>query len=165
NRAQSRRLLTERGEKILPTVRLWASAHPSEQARLEALWMLQSLNLPEPAVLKELLEAKDAHIRAAATRVLSYWHTHVDNPLDLLAARIADEHPRVRLEAARALTRIPSARAAELVLGALEKPLDTHLEYAIWLSINDLAQPWTEAVESGAWKSDGRQKQLEYGLK
>src|SRR5437764_750837 len=84
NRAQSRRVLTERGEKILPTLRLWGSAHPSETARLEALWMLQSLNLPEPAVLKELLEAKDAHIRAAATRVLSYWHKHVDNPLDLL---------------------------------------------------------------------------------
>src|SRR5438309_452204 len=102
-------------------------------------------------------------IRAAATRVLSYWHKQMENPLELLASRIADEHPRVRLEAARALARIPSARSAELVLSAIEKPLDTHLEYAIWLSINDLAQPWIAAVESGAWKSDGRQ--LEYGLK
>ena len=122
--------------------------------------MFESLNLPEPALLKELLEAKDAHMRAAATRVLSYWQKRVDNSLELLASRVADEHPRVRLEAARALARIPSARSAELVLSALEKPLDTHLEYAIWLSINDLAQPWIEAVESDAWKSEGRQKQL-----
>jgi HEAT repeat protein len=80
-----------------------------------------------------LSQAKDPHIRAAATRVLSYWHKDVKDPLDLLAARIGDEHPRVRLEAARALARIPTARSAELVLSALDKPLDKHLEYAIWL--------------------------------
>src|SRR5438477_5942795 len=127
--------------------------------------MFESLNVTEPALLKELLEEKDAHIRAAATRVLSYWHKRMENPLELLASRIADDHPRVRLEAARALARIPSARSAELVLSALERPLDPHLEYALWLSINDLAQPWAAAVESGAWNPAGRQKQLEYGLK
>src|SRR4030095_2896145 len=43
--------------------------------------------------------------------------------------------------------------------------MDTHLEYALWLSINDLAQPWMEAVESGTWKTEGRQKKLESALK
>jgi len=166
DRQQARRVLTERGsDKVLPDLGTWLKNHSSEQARLEALWMYQSLDERQPDLLTELLEAKDPHIRAAATRVLSYWHQSVKDPLGLLAARIADEHPRVRLEAARALARIPTARSAELVLSALDKPLDKHLEYAIWLSINDLAQPWTEAVESGAWKSEGRQKQLEYGLK
>lgn len=165
NRQQARRVLTEHGEKIIPALQLWLKNHESEQAALEALWMYEALNKPEQALLNRLLEAKDYHIRAAATRIVANWRKRVDNPIDLLAARIVDEHPRVRMEAARALARIPTARAAELVLSALDKPIDTHLEYAIWLSINDLAQPWIAAVESGAWKPEGRQKQLEYALK
>jgi putative heme-binding domain-containing protein len=83
----------------------------------------------------------------------------------LLAARVADEHPRVRLEALRALARIPTARAAELALSVADKPLDSKLEYALWLTINDLAEPWLAAVKSGAWKPAGRDKQLEFALK
>ena len=78
---------------------------------------------------------------------------------------IRDEHPRVRLEALRALARIPEPRAAELALSILEKPMDSFLDYALWLTINDLAEPWIAAVESGAWKVAGREKQLEFGLK
>jgi putative heme-binding domain-containing protein len=165
NRQQARRVLAERGDKSLTDLRTWSGTLTGERAQLEALWMFQTLNIPQPALLTELLKAQDPRIRAAATRVLSYWHKSVKDPLQLLAARIADVHPRVRLEAARALARIPSARSAELVLSALERPLDPHLEYALWLSINDLAHPWAAAVESGAWNPAGRQKQLEYGLK
>ena len=63
----------------------------------------------------------------------------------------------------RALSKIPTARAAELVLSALDKPMDPFLEYSAWLTINDLAQPWAAALESGELKSQG--KQLEYALK
>jgi putative heme-binding domain-containing protein len=85
--------------------------------------------------------------------------------MDLLAERVRDRHPRVRLEALRALSRVPGARAAELVLGALELPMDEHLDYAVWLSINDLVEPWIEAIEAGDWKTGGREAQLEFGLK
>ena len=112
-----------------------------------------------------MLAARDGRIRAAAVRVLSFWETRVDRPLDLLAERVADEHPRVRLEALRALAKIPSARAAGLALSAVDKPIDRHLEYALWLTINDLAEPWLAAIQSGAWKTEGREKQLEFGLK
>ncbi|MBU6399885.1 MAG: HEAT repeat domain-containing protein, partial [Verrucomicrobia bacterium] len=39
------------------------------------------------------------------------------------------------------------------------------LEYALWLSINDLAPTWIQAIQSGTWKPAGHEKQLEYGLK
>jgi HEAT repeat protein len=122
--------------------------------------MYQAVDVPRPELLKQLLASEDARIRAAATRVLSYWTKRVSNPLDLLALRIKDTHPRVRLEAARALSRIPEARSAELVLTAVDMPMDTHLDYALWLSINDLARPWLAAIESGDWKPEGRQKHL-----
>jgi len=165
NQQQARRVLTERGAKVLPDLTKWMNSQKSEAALLEALWMYQSLNSFRLDLLQKLIVAKDGRIRAAATRVLGEWHDKIENPIEPLAKLIADEHPRVRLEAARALARIPTARSAELVLSALDKPMDSFLDYALWLSINDLAKPWLAAVKSGEWKADGREKQLEFALK
>jgi putative heme-binding domain-containing protein len=164
-RHQAKRVLSERGTNVVADLEKWTAAQKTDTARLEALWMYQALDVRQHGLLSQLLQSEDGRIRAAATRVLGFWHQRFSEPLGLLAERIADEHPRVRLEAARALSRIPNARSAELVLSAVEKPMDKHLDYALWLSINDLAQPWVEAIESGAWKTEGRQKQLEFGLK
>lgn len=86
--------------------------------------------------------------------------------LAMLEAYIEHPHPRVRLGAVRVLGAIPTAESATLVLNAAVKGdgSDLFLDYANWLSINDLAKPWTEAIASGAWKIEGREKQLEYGL-
>ncbi len=185
---QSRRLLKERGVAILPELKSWTEKQSVEQNQLEALWLHQAIDIVEPKLLDQLLNAKEGKVRAAAVRTLAFWQERLPatapwqgwspaplplaraeistaRTLDLLAARVADEHPRVRMEALRALARIPSARAAELALSVLNKPLDPKLEYALWLTINDLAEPWLTALKSGAWKIEGREKQLEYGLK
>lgn len=164
-REQSRRVLTERGLKIKEDLDRWTKNQDGEQAQLEALWMYQSIDSPEAGLLRKLLEGKDGRIRAAAVRVLSFWWKRIVDPIGLLAGRVQDEHPRVRVEAVRAAAKIPSARSAELVLSALDKPLDRFSDYAIWLSINDLAEPWVKAIQSGEWKWEGREKQLEFGLK
>ena len=66
----------------------------------------------------------------------------------------------------RALARIPTARSAELILdAAMKNNGDVFLNHAAWLSINELAKPWTDAIASGAWKSEGREAQLDFGLK
>jgi putative heme-binding domain-containing protein len=192
-REQSKRILTERGAAIVSDLGGWVANQTSEQNLLEALWMYQSVDFVEPKLLERLLNAKDGKVRAAAVRVLAFWQQRLPSDpvklasawqgwspaplplaraelptaraLELLAARVADDHPRVRLEAVRALARIPTARAAELALSILDKPLDQKLEYALWLTINDLAEPWTAALKAGSWKLEGREKQLEYGLK
>jgi putative heme-binding domain-containing protein len=165
NKEQARRVLNERGSKIVPDLKAWIEKQTTDLARLEGLWIYEGVDMPEPKLLAQLSNSKDHHIRAAATRVAGYWNKRIDNPLDVLSPRIKDEHPQVRLEAARALSRIPSVKAAELILSAVDLPMDTHLEYALWLSINDLASIWLEAIDSGAWNPEGRQKQLEFGLK
>jgi putative heme-binding domain-containing protein len=157
--------LNERREVILPDLAAWTRAHTTDESLLEALWMHQSVNVVNAPLLEKLLTAKDGRIRAAATRVLSYWHDRVNEPHRLLAKLVIDDHPRVRLEAVRALAKIPTARSAELVLSALNRPMDNFLDYAIWLSINDLATPWIEAIQSGAWAIEGREKELEFGLR
>lgn len=162
---QSRRVLVERGARILDDLQSWTSDQSTEAARLEALWIHQGLGSVQEVLLKELLRANDARIRAAAVRVLSDWWQEIDAPLDLLARAVNDSHPRVRLEAVRALAGIPSSRSASLVLSALEKPQDTHLEYSIWLSINELSDVWIDAIRSGGWDFRGKENQLVYALK
>ena len=70
----------------------------------------------------------------------------------------------MRLEAARGLALVPSAESAEAVLAMLEMPLDADLDYALWLSMRELAPVWVQAVTSGAWSPEGREKQLAFGL-
>lgn len=163
-RQRARRILTERRKSIVSDLSRWTQAQTTEQGELEALWMYQSIDLANAPLLEKVLNAKDAHIRAAAVRVLSFWRSRLPNHEDLLARMIVDEHPRVRMEAMRALAKIPTAKSAELVLAATEKPMDKYLDYAAWLSINDLADPWVAAVKSGAWKADGKEKQLAFAL-
>jgi putative heme-binding domain-containing protein len=167
NRHQACRVLIERGERIRADLDGWVRVQADDRAKLEGLWLYQALgraSLPT-TLLENLLNAKDGRIRAAAVRVVADSIKALPDSMALLAPRVADDFARVRLEAVRALARIPSSRAAELVLSTLNHPMDEFLDYAVWLSINDLAEPWIASVESGAWKIDGREKQLEFGLK
>jgi putative heme-binding domain-containing protein len=195
NREKAKRVLTERGTNVLTDVAAWAGAHAtSEKAQLEVLWMYQALDALPPEKVEKLLQAKDGRIRAAAVRVLSSWMERqppavtglaassvgwapapqplphrqeiaTARALDLLAKRVGDEHPRVRLEALRALARIPSGWAAITALQALDRPMDEFLEYAAWLTINDLAVPWITAIEAGIWTPDEHSKALQFGVK
>ena len=157
----AKRVLVERGAAtVRADLDRWTARQTDERARLNALWCYQALNLPQPALLTGLLAAKDPRVRAAAIRALPDGGEI--GPLEKLSA---DAHPRVRAEAVRALGRRPTARAADLVLAVLDRPMDPFLDYAAWLSINELAGPWVAAVKSGAWAIAGREKQLEFALK
>jgi putative heme-binding domain-containing protein len=74
--------------------------------------------------------------------------------------------PGPKSGAARAGAEVPArapepAREARALPGAADDPF---LEYAAWLSINELAKPWTDAIIKGDWKIEGREDQLAYGL-
>jgi putative heme-binding domain-containing protein len=186
NETQARRVFTERAlsdatakRTALADLSKWTAAQTSERARLQSLWMHQSLDELNRPLLSQLLEAKDHRVRSAAVRVLGAWagntprfeslaQPRLDSTaaLDLLAKRIADEHPRVRIEALRALGRIPSARSAELALSVMDHgAVEGFLDYALWLTINDLADAWIAAIQAGDWKVEGREKQLAFGLR
>ena len=173
-RYQARRLLKEQGLKeqelkdqetgVLPTVVDWAARHPEEMAGLEALWVCEALNEWDAGLLERNLGASDGRIRAAATRAISRSLASRPANVECLFALAKDEHPRVRLEAARGLALVPSAESAAAVLAILEMPLDADLDYALWLSMRELAPVWVKAVTSGAWSPEGREKQLAFGL-
>jgi hypothetical protein len=81
-----------------------------------------------------MLSCPEPRARAAATRVLCYWRDRVENPLELLRKQVNDDHPRVRLEAIRALSFFDgpaAAKAQEIALESLVLPQDDYLEYTL----------------------------------
>ena len=161
---QARRGLTERGQTIRKALNRWVAAQEDEFAQLQGLWMYQSIDELKPDLLNKLLKAEDGKVRAAAVRVLRFWQDRIGSSRVLLANSVKDEHPRVRLEAVRALAQDRDASSAAAVLEGLEQPVDRFLDYALWLSMNDLAEPWVNAIRTGLWSAEGREKQLEFGL-
>jgi putative heme-binding domain-containing protein len=195
NSSQATRLHVEKGSAaVARELKTWTAKLKTEKEQLAALWIHQSLNIPAPELLTKLLGAQDGRIRAAAVRALSYATTAPAQPVRIadangtastyladagasfaesdtvarIAKLVADPHPRVRMEVVRALAKFPSAKSVELVLSAVGGiGSDPFLDYAVWLSINELAQPFLAALESGAWSPDSpaKQKQLEFAMK
>ncbi len=109
------------------------NADDSEQAHhlLEALWVKEHHNAIDEELLDRVLQSSDFRARAAATRVLCYWRDGVDAPLVRLQSLVNDEHPRVRLEAVRALSFFDSQDALDIAVESLLYDQDGYLEYTL----------------------------------
>ena len=110
------------------------SADNFEHLRLEWLWLHQAVDMVDVDLLKAVLGAEEPKARAAATRVLGYWRDRVPEPLELLRTQVNDEHPRVRLEAIRALSFFEgeqATKALEVSVESLIYPQDYYLEYTL----------------------------------
>jgi putative heme-binding domain-containing protein len=166
----AKRVLKERGAaKVEPGLAKWVAKldrddKDYEHHLLEALWTYQSLDVVEPKLLTTLARAKDHHARAAAMRVISAWHKMLDNPLELLAAGVADDHPQVRLEAVRSLAMIRQPRAVELAMDALDRPVDKYVDYALWLTARELETVWMPELEKGNLNYGGKVGHMLFAL-
>jgi putative membrane-bound dehydrogenase-like protein len=141
-----RRELAERDtKKVIDATAKWSAALDTmdvdyEHHLLEALWVYQTHNVVAADLLKKLLDAKDARARSAAVRVLSYWLDRVDEPLELLRARVADPSSRVRVEAVRALSFMKGEEAAEVALEVLNLDVDPYVQYTLDETMRALEQ-------------------------
>lgn len=136
-RYRSRRALRGHpASEVLPAVKAWVASLDKSDPQyehnvLEALWTTWGLNAADDALLRQMLNAKDFHARAAAVRVLRYNTHRTPDYAALLEKAAADEQGRVRLEAIVAaswLTDIPVAK--KIVAIASSKPLDVWSEGA-----------------------------------
>lgn len=101
---------------------------------LEGLWVHQSHNTVDEALLKKVLRSPEPKARAAATRVLTYWRDRVSEPLELLRTQVNDENPAVRLYAVWGLSFFDgadAAKASEVVVEALIYPQDAYLKHQL----------------------------------
>ncbi|HZZ73064.1 MAG TPA: PVC-type heme-binding CxxCH protein [Pirellulales bacterium] len=169
-RIQAKRVLKERGaSEVLPVLADWVQKlDPNDpeydHQRLEALWTYQSLDRPNGELLASLARSADYNIKAAVARVAGAWQARLPDALGLLASLVNDEHPRVRLEAVRALAGSASPHAAELVMQALDRPVDKFLDFAIWEAARDLQPLWLPALQAGEIDFGGNVRHLTFAL-
>lgn len=99
--------------------------------------------------------------------LVSLSAAHADDAarIQVLKPLVQDPSPKVRVEALRSLAKIHTPEAAALALSVLDRPMDPTLDYALWLTINDLSDPWIQSLRDGSWKPEGHEKQLEFALK
>jgi len=134
-------------EAVLAALPKWlekldASDKNYEQFQLEGLWMYQRLHQPNEVLLSKLLKAKDANIRAAATRILFYQREELNNAQERLITLSKDPSPRVRLEAIVSLSHFKNEATLMALLSASELPMDDYIEYALKESFKHLQPIW-----------------------
>ncbi|CAN5829808.1 hypothetical protein BH11VER1_BH11VER1_04380 [soil metagenome] len=140
-----RELRSHPASEVLPAVKAWVAALDKNDANyehhvLEALWTTWGLNEVDETLLRQMLEAKDFHARAAAVRVLRYNTHRIADHAALLEKAAADEHGRVRLEAVVAASWLPvTAAAKKIVAVAATKPLDVWSQGATKTAADRLA--------------------------
>src|SRR5262249_32287609 len=86
------------------------------------------------SLLEQILSCPEPRARAAATRVAGYWRDRLTDVLELLRKQVNDPHPRVRLEAIRALSFFEgddARKAQDIALQSLLHPTDDSLEYTL----------------------------------
>ena len=131
-----RELAARETSDVIPAVENWLAGLDKNDANyqlhvLEGLWLYQTHNIVNVDLLKRVLESPDYHARAAATRVLSYWHAKVPGSDSLLKKRINDDSGLVRMEAVRAASFFPAEKVSEAVLDVLNKDTDEYIEYTL----------------------------------
>jgi len=142
-----------------------------EQHRLEALWTCQAIGAIPADLLRSILKSPDHHARAAAVRVLSqatqeeYGLPADFDLLPLLTLAAADTHPQVRLEAVNALRQVPEQSSTGIALSVLDQPMDSWLDFALWLTVRKLEPQWMPAVVSGKASFFSDTTKLLYALK
>jgi mono/diheme cytochrome c family protein/glucose/arabinose dehydrogenase len=95
-----------------------------EHHLLEGLWVSWGVNKIDQQLLRQLLLAKDYHVRAAAVRALRYSGHQVSDQADLLMQAVKDKHGRVRLEAIVAASWLEKGKGLEILKEAEKLPLD-----------------------------------------
>ncbi len=167
----AKRVLFEKhGPSIVPRLVEWVakldrSDQDHDHHRLEALWVHQGVDHIDPALLSDLLRSSDPRVRQAVAPIVADWADRLTEPRALLTPLVDDEHPRVRLEAVRALGRIPGVESVQLALRALDRPIDRNLDYGLWLTCRDLEMDWLPSVREGKLDFDGKTNRLLFGLR
>ncbi len=115
----------------------------------EALWVQESFRQLDPVLVAQIMADEDFHARAAAVHAVSNEMQRFPEALGIFKQAIQDEHPRVRLEAVRALSYVRDIEALEVALKVLDMPLDYWIEYTLEHTLHALKPLADRAAAEG----------------
>jgi putative heme-binding domain-containing protein len=144
--------------EVLAAAREWlAGLAPSslprdvvDRLKTEVLWLQQSFHSVDHGLLSDLLAATTPEARAAATRVLADERDRISDAQALLATQAIDANPRVRCEAVRGLSFMPSLDAMRAVVAAANvRPADRYVDYTCDAALGANIGVWRSAFDAG----------------
>jgi putative heme-binding domain-containing protein len=148
-RYRARRELHDRpASEVLPAVAKWVAglkeSDPDyDRLRCEALWVQQGHHAVDVKLADAVLGCKSFQARAAVVHILADEFDRIPGVIERFKKAAADDHLRVRCEAARALSFFENGDAMSTVATIAAKPMDYWTRYTVEaaLAANDAAWP------------------------
>ena len=162
-RYQAKRLLFEKPRvNVLAAADAMVSGVKNEQQLLEVCGVYEAHEAPRDDLLDRLLNSRDYRVRAHGARVAGMWSDRISGAREKLMKLVRDDHPRVRLEAVVAASYLADSQAVSIAVGAVDRPRDGFLDYAIRLSARSMQESWAPLLEGGQLEltSDSQRKYL-----
>ena len=153
-RYRARRELRDRPTpEVLAAINKWVAKltpvdKEFDRLLLEALWVEQGDHAVDPLLLEKVLRTRIGDARAGATRVLADEWDRIPNAMDLIKLQVADDFPRTRVEAIRALSFVPTKDSVETVLQAANLPCDYWIDYTLQMTLGALEPVWKPALQN-----------------
>ena len=154
-RYRARRELHDRpSAEVLPAVTAWVAKLDPKDAdydrlRCEALWVQQGHHAVDAKLLDAALVSPTFQARAAAVHILADERDRLPEAMARFKKAAADEHPRVRTEAARALSFYPTAEAMAAVAEIAKLPLDYWTKYTVEAALGANEPVWRSEYITG----------------
>ncbi len=131
-----RELRDRKTSEVLAAIRAWSATLDQsdplyDRLLAESLWVEQGHHAVDTELIAKVMVAKTPNARAVAAHVLGGEFPEHSKTIPWLKQLIHDEHPRVRLEAVRALSFVETPEAVELALEVLDHAMDYYLEYTL----------------------------------
>jgi len=155
SRYQAKRALSVHPRaRVAAELARWVKGLDKKQSRYElrlyeALTAYATIEVVEPGLLGRVLRSEDHRGRAYAARLVGRWHDRLDDPLGLLAERVLDEHPLVRMEATLACAAIPSEKSITVASQVVDRGVDRWIDYAFTQAAHQLRPHWSPAFQKG----------------
>ncbi len=157
-----RELRARKQDDVYAALKTWIGPDVSDARLCEAMWLQESFREVDPQLIERILAKGDFHARSAAVHTVTNEVERYPAALDVFRRAIADEHPRVRLEALRGLSYLQTAEAAEVALRVIEKPLDYWLEYTLEHTLHALLPAADAADKEGKFLVSAPQPLRDY---
>ncbi|MDF7816648.1 HEAT repeat domain-containing protein [Runella sp. MFBS21] len=159
-RYRTRRELREHNPaQVLTKLNAWIAKLDKKAPRyehhlLEGLWVSWGLDKVDQKLLRQLLKAKDYHVRAAAVQVVRYTGHQVADQAELLMQAVKDENSRVRLVAIVAASWLPKEKGLPILAEAAKKPLDEWMVNAHETAVAHLSGTSVKKAKEAETKSN-----------
>src|SRR6056297_138501 len=155
-----RELRTRDPQATLAAAEQWIAPenHPTANQLCEVMWLQESFRKLDRKLVDRIMQSDDFHARSAAVHTVGNEIERFEDALEIFEIAIVDEHPRVRLEAVRGLSFVQTAKAAEIALRVIDKPLDYWIEYTLEHTLQALAPAADVAAAKGEFLVDSSER-------